>query len=501
MTVLRLGSRRSALAQVQALQVGAALRAIDPGLRIDYRFIESSGDLSANPDAGLVTARCGFTEDLGRLLDHGAIDLAVHSWKDLPLPSRGGTRVAATLPRADARDVLLLRRSSLQHASEQGLKILSSSARRRQHLEDFLAWALPVKVPEIRFAPVRGDIARRLTQLLTGCGDGLVIAKAALDRLLVSDPPNPPALQDAQRVVRRALQECRAMVLPLQYCPAAPAQAALALEVRDDSPFGALWRAVNHEDTFELVTAERRIAASYGDDEPLGITRLRQPYGDIEYRRSARDPVAAHSPVLRRRGLPLPRPQAAARIWCGDESPDSRPQRRTLDSAPRSFRGTQGLLIARHQALPEGATVDEHAVLWTPGLATWRELAARGYWVVGSDESLGESGAAPIRAWYPGIERWIKLTHDRGHGNGHADLVPTYQVAPRTRFVEVARYTHFFWRSGSQLRDYLQRFPGLAAAWHGCGPGNTFRIASGLLSQDRLRPFLGPEQFRTELTT
>ncbi len=505
--LLRLGSRRSALARVQARQVGAELQRIDPAVRIEYRFIEASGDRSSEPDAGLITARGGFSDDLGVMLEQGDIDLAVHSWKDLPYRDRDRTVVTATLPRADARDVLLVRRDSLASVATRGLRILSSSARRRHHLEEFLDWALPVKPAHISFSPMRGDIETRLRKLLRGDGDALVIAKAALDRLIetpaleitetAADSEN--LLLKTQSIVRQAMADCRAMVLPLLYCPAAPAQGALAVEVPVRTPHADLWRELNHADTFDLVDTERSIARRYGDDEPLGLTRLRFDFGDVEFIRGSWPDEPAQRARLYRFGTALPRPRDPGAVWCG-EPPESpvRTRLATVSTTTR-FGADTGLLIARAEALPIDSAVDERTVVWTAGLTTWRKLAARGVWVTGSDESLGETGASAVRAWYPTTSRWLKLSHDNGFLTERAQLLPTYRSLRRQAVADVSAHSHFFWHSGTQLREYLHAFPSLIGAWHGCGPGNTYRIARDLLGPERVRPFLSARQFREEL--
>ncbi|MCS6947248.1 MAG: hypothetical protein NZM12_06505 [Steroidobacteraceae bacterium] len=503
--LLRIGARRSPLARQQALLVGAALRAVDPNLRIAYQFIETRGDRSPDPDAARVTARGGFTEDLALLLECGAIDLAVHSWKDLPLAERATTTVAATLPRADPRDALLIRRAALAHIATRGLRVLSSAARRRIHLEEFLAWALPVPPVAVEFAPVRGDIETRLTRLLSGEGDALVIAKAAIDRLL-ADPPAAGAgdastyvaLERARACVARTLAACRVLILPLSVCPAAPAQGALAIETRRRDAGDPRLVAINCAATFATVTAERQLAARIGEQEPLGVTRLRFDFGDVEFVRGASTEFAQPQIALYRRGAGLPRPLHADLIFSPNPDQPAR-LREELPDAPRHFAREQGLLVARAEALPPGTTVDEDTVIWTAGLATWRKLAARGYWVVGSDDSLGDPGAAGVRAWFPAATDWVKLTHTKGHPQPHARCIATYRSVPRLDSVAIHRYSHFYWHSGSQLREQLRVYPGLAQAWHGCGPGNTYAIARGLLDERHVKPFLSATQFYGEL--
>ncbi len=493
-----IGSRRSALARIQALAVGDALQRQDPRLRLRYVFAESSGDRSQEPSAALVTQRGGFTEDLGRLLDERRIDIAVHSWKDLPLRERSLTEVVATLPRADARDLLLVRRDAAERMADATLTVLSSSSRRRLNLEQFLGWALPRPPREIRFTPVRGDIETRLAKLLRGDGDALVVAKAAIDRLLTAEG----AEFDASRTrVRAALDQCRMIVLPLTLSPAAAGPGALALEVhRDAAQLLPVLAGINDSTTLELVQRERQLTAELGDDaSPLGVTLQRYDFGDVEFIRGEHQGRAIESVRLLRRGPALPRAASASQLWTGEAPGAELFERVAHAAAPRHWDGRTGLLVARSEALPANSSLGDDTLVWTAGLATWRKLAARGVWVTGSDDSLGETGALAIRHIYPQVSRWIKLSHEQGHDCEHAEFQPTYQLRRRRPPDAIHGHTHFFWRSGSQLLEYLREFPGLAQAWHGSGPGNTLTIARQHLDRLRLQPFLSAEQFTAEL--
>ena len=96
------------------------------------------------------------------------------------------THIAATLPRADTRDLLLVKRDWLDGRDRNELRVLSSSARRRTNLSGFLQWALPTKPPRVTFVLARGDCEARLAQLMDGDVAALVVAKANIDRLLES---------------------------------------------------------------------------------------------------------------------------------------------------------------------------------------------------------------------------------------------------------------------------------------------------------------------------
>jgi hydroxymethylbilane synthase len=511
-----IGARGSALSRIQAVLVGDALARAHPGLALRYAFSAAPADLPyaeagdvplpAHAATPIVTINRGggFAVHLHDQLDAGAIDLAVHSWKDLPLPARATTGVAATLPRADARDVLVFSRTALERLlageGDGVLRVLSCSERRRSNLRPFLQWALPFRPRAVEFPPVRGDIERRLGALLAGAGHAVVIAKAALDRMLLAPAPQ----FDATRArVRAALERCRLMVVPLTANPAAPGQGALAIEVRRDrADLHALLAAVNDTATFRLVREERAHLAALGDDDtPVGITALDLGFGDVEfvggeYAGQRLDRVGL------RRHEPLPRPRGAAALWCGD-GPGADPFRRVpLESTAPATDAATGLLVARAEALPAHWIPHPRQCVWTPGLATWRRLAARGIWVNGSDESLGETAAADVRHLFPALDRWVKLSHDSGFDPGRAELLPTYRLERVRPPLAVHDRTHFFWNSGSQFLEYLRAMPGLGqAALHGCGPGNTLRVIRATLGERaaNVRPFLSSAQFRAEL--
>src|SRR5438874_2959453 len=126
-----IGSRRSDLARIQAYQVGEALKTAHPQIEIKYSFHESLGDRNQHDPLWQMPEKGVFTQDLREGLLARRYDLAVHSWKDLAIEDDGRTEIAATLPRADMRDLLLVRRDKWDEAERSGrLTILTSSPRR-----------------------------------------------------------------------------------------------------------------------------------------------------------------------------------------------------------------------------------------------------------------------------------------------------------------------------------------------------------------------------------
>src|SRR5205823_2124947 len=104
--------------------------------------------------------------------------------------------------------------------------ILTSSPRRGYNLDSFLPTALPTQIDELIFEPVRGNVPTRVRKMWQPGTDGLIVAKAALDRLLEAPEPEFAATQSE---LRNALAQCRWMVLPLRANPTAAAQGALAI--------------------------------------------------------------------------------------------------------------------------------------------------------------------------------------------------------------------------------------------------------------------------------
>ena len=124
-------------------------------------------------------------------------DLIIHSWKDLPLDVGNQTEVAITLDRADPRDLLFIKKNSLQKINQtSSISIFSSSPRRQYNLESFVKNYLPFQIKNITFENIRGNILTRFKKFLDGNVDGFVVAKAAVDRLLNADQTDFPNLRN-----------------------------------------------------------------------------------------------------------------------------------------------------------------------------------------------------------------------------------------------------------------------------------------------------------------
>ena len=248
---VRYGTRGSALALTQAGQFAEELVRRRPGLEVERVVIQTSGDRFslANPtvpygsgeqlpsgDGGPLPAenvKALFVKELEEALLAGAIDFAVHSSKDLPGELPAGLTVAAFPERADPRDAYIgsPRAPRWRDIADGAGRRVGTAALRRQI-------QLRLAAPRVGFVAMRGNVDTRLRKLSEGAADGLILAKAGLDRMGRGAVPHE--------------------VLPAELVVPAPGQGALAVEARADrGDLLELLAAVDHAATRLEVECER----------------------------------------------------------------------------------------------------------------------------------------------------------------------------------------------------------------------------------------------------
>jgi hydroxymethylbilane synthase len=488
---LRVLSRSSVLAVLQARLVERALTAQWPDVTVERLTRSSSGDRDPQIDLWAATDKGLFTSDLSQALLDGVADLAVHSWKDLPTSGHAGTTVAATLERADPRDVLLVRRAAVS-AQSPALTVLSSSPRRAWQIQESAPRLLPWPITEVRVVSVRGNVPTRLNKLVSGEGDALIVAKAALDRLLSSD-----ASTETATAVRTALAKCRWMVLPLKAHPTAPAQGALAVEIAAGrSDLLQRLRSISHGPTWDAVERERKILESFGGGchEAVGATVIVRDFGRVV---SVRARVGENQTATWSLEAAGDRPPAASAetIWPRPDERGAGVHRRAIPVPMPS--DDVGFWVARAEALPTDWQVPGNRLIWAAGERTWERLASRGIWVHGSADGLGDSERPQVDALAGRSVAWKRLTHTE---SGDPDALATYAVDETA--ADLAGRTHFFWTSGSAFARALARQPAIRSGWHASGPGRTARaIRETLGAEGRLSLWLDYDQWHTHVTS
>jgi hydroxymethylbilane synthase len=234
--ILRLGTRGSPLALTQARMVRAALakaHGFDPE-RIALEVIRTSGDRIQDRPLADVGGKGLFTKEIEEALTAGAIDLAVHSSKDMPTVLPAGLMLSAFMEREDPRDVFISRKAKSIAELPRGATVGTASLRRQAMVKR--------QRPDLTIVPLRGNVETRLRKLDEGVADATLLALAGLKRLGLADAAT--AILDID-----------------EFLPAV-GQGAIGIETRaDDSRTREMLGPINHADTFSALAAERAFLA------------------------------------------------------------------------------------------------------------------------------------------------------------------------------------------------------------------------------------------------
>ncbi len=234
---LRIGTRGSKLALAQAEETRSRLvasHAFDSA-DIEIIVITTTGDRVKDRPLAEIGGKGLFTKEIEEALLANAIDLAVHSMKDMPAIIDDAFDIAALLPREDARDAFISKDWNSLDDLPQGARLGSSSVRRT-------AQALHHR-PDLMIMPFRGNVDTRLRKLEEGVADATFLACAGLNRLGLS-----------QHITAH---------IPMNVMLPAVAQGAIGIEIRKrDEKTRALVQALNHEATATAITCERAFLAT-----------------------------------------------------------------------------------------------------------------------------------------------------------------------------------------------------------------------------------------------
>jgi hydroxymethylbilane synthase len=247
---IRLGTRGSRLAMIQAEMAANALKAA--GAEVEFVEITTSGDTDRR-DLWEIGGQGVFTAAIEEALLARRIDAAVHSAKDLPTKLAAGLKLAAALPREDPRDALVSP-SGLRLAELPPNAIVGTSSTRR-------AAAILAARPDLATTPIRGNVPTRVEKVLTGEYAAAVLAVAGLKRL--------------------GLEKAITEVFETDIIMPAAGQGAIVIEIRsDDDATTRVVEAANDAATLSAVTAERAVLAGLaaGCRTPVGALAI--PVGD-----------------------------------------------------------------------------------------------------------------------------------------------------------------------------------------------------------------------------
>ncbi len=235
-TILRIGTRGSPLALVQARMVAARLAlALEVSAEaIELNIIRTSGDAIQDRPLADVGGKGLFTKEIEEALLDGRIDLAVHSAKDMPTVLPAGLMLAACLEREDPRDVFISLKAATLADLPQAATLGTTSPRRQ-------AIAKRMR-PDLRIVPLRGNVETRLRKLADGECDATILALAGLKRLGLEAHATKIMTQD-------------------EFLPAA-GQGAIGIEARqNDTRMREILARIDHADTSTALACERAFLA------------------------------------------------------------------------------------------------------------------------------------------------------------------------------------------------------------------------------------------------
>ncbi|OLS27052.1 MAG: Porphobilinogen deaminase [Candidatus Heimdallarchaeota archaeon LC_3] len=252
-----IGARGSVLSKSQ---VNIVINLIEKklNLKVSFKPLKSLGDIDLVSKISDITKEGSFTSTIEQALLKKEIDIAVHSFKDLPTVNSNKLRICAVLPRNSPKDLLIIYKESLRYDENgswkitNGSRIATGSERRRSQLLN--------EFPNVTTPDIRGNVNTRIKKLLSGIYDGIIMAEAVFERIQIEIPEN---------IIK--------IPLPLEKYPTSPAQGAICLQMEEDHALLDIVSTLNDPLTEKAVNLEREILASLGGgcQLPLGVTIIK----------------------------------------------------------------------------------------------------------------------------------------------------------------------------------------------------------------------------------
>ena len=258
MGTVRIGTRGSPLALQQAETVLSRLADARPELsgELEIVKIRTSGDRIQDRCLAEAGGKGLFTKEIERALLDGEIDMAVHSMKDVPTFLPDGVRLAAFLPREDARDMWISTNGRSIEDMPRGFRLGTASVRRQAQI---LA-----RRPDLKLTLLRGNVETRLRKVRDGDVDATLLACAGLNRLGVTVPEG--------------------KVMQTEELLPAAGQGIVGIEIReDDDATAELISAINDLASEVSVHAERAFLAALDGSCRSPIAALAEAVGGDRY--------------------------------------------------------------------------------------------------------------------------------------------------------------------------------------------------------------------------
>ena len=252
--IIRIGTRKSALALIQTQLVADELRQVCPGIQVEIVTKDTLGDRILDKPLQEFGGKGVFVSEFEQAIQEGVIDLAVHSAKDLPMELAEGLTIAAVSGREDPRDVLVTMRG--HEIQPESMVRIGTSSPRRQLQAGLMRKTLWPGAAGTECSTLRGNVHTRLRKLEEGNFDCIILAAAGLKRLGLLE-------QDTYEYT---------FLNPEEFIPAG-GQGLMAVEAKAGTMAHSLTQAMDHAHGRLCLELERRVLKLLGAGchEPIGI--------------------------------------------------------------------------------------------------------------------------------------------------------------------------------------------------------------------------------------
>lgn len=487
MTTYKIGTRGSLLAVTQSTLIKNELERIS-GEKFELVLIKTQGDQITNKPLWQLEGKDFFTKELDEALLKGEVDLVIHSYKDLGSERPAGIKLAAVTERRFAHDILLVRQENIEKLKNWtgDFVVGTSSPRRIANLNHSLSQYLPGK-PQIKTETLRGNVNTRIKKLKDGEYHAITLALAGIERLAHGEK--------SFNELKDLLQGLNYFVLPQSVFPSAASQGALGIEMQearqDNGKLLHILSQLAHPKTVEEVYRERKAFKEYGGGCHLAVGIHVKKISDdhfLHVNAGEVDGVRIEKKWVE--GMSLPKIAKGRKLFVGfptnshpgviaDEFLKKIPEAKKVDLNHKHVFVTSMYCLDTLQASTAAEGV------WAAGAKSSRDLAARGFWVNGTADSLGTEDLKALRSSkalnliHKNLSNeWTVLTHpasasDMGSVVGCYERVKTETTKEYDESLKDVGAC--FWTSFPQYKMFLEKYPHLKNAEHFCGMGKTWQ--------------------------
>lgn len=487
MTTYKIGTRGSLLAVTQSTLMKNECERIS-GEKFELVLIKTQGDEVTNKPLWQLEGKDFFTKELDDALLKGEVDFVIHSYKDLGSERPIGIKLAAVTERRYAHDILLIAQDTINRLPHWSgdFVVGTSSPRRIANLTHSLRNYLPY-APHVSCETLRGNVNSRIRKLKEGQYHAITLALAGIERLAFTEK--------SAAELTELLTGLNYFVLPQSVFPSAASQGALGIEMQADRADGGklahILSQLSHAKTVEEVFRERKLFKEFGGGCHLAVgIHVKKIQDDCFLHVSSGEVDGKRIESKWLEGMPLPQLASGKKLFVGfptsshpgvvcDEYLKKVPETKSIDLKH------QHVFVTSMYCLDTLKASSQAEGVWAAGAKSARDLAARGFWVNGTADSLGTEDLKNLRSSkalsivHKNLNSpWTVLTHPTSHSD-LGSIVGCYerlktQTSPE--YEEILKDVGAcFWTSYPQYSAFLEKFPFLNKAAHFCGMGKTWQ--------------------------